>query len=405
MQKLTPSKRAQIADLAKQIANHQANLQTIGANWGEQINAHLSASERLFLKKMKPLLDNFEFQRNAADSLKRLKVITDKLNEIRANAYQRAWDETFNNASELAENEIKWSKKVSKELSEQGTKFDDPTQAAIDKTLKNGIADGQTLRGWFDKIQAEDAGRLDAVIRQGIASGWTIDQLTRSIAGTAANDYQDGLFATSKREANTIARTMCNSVANQAKETFYQANSDVIVGVEWLDTLDGRTCVSCASLSGKRWKLDEPHPTPPEHPNCRCVLLPVTPLTDLVDEERPQANADFQAEAKRNYEAKFPKKSYSDLSESTRKKYYHEAIHEYEDRTGKSAFSTVSGSVTFKDYFLQMSTQQQKDWLGAEKYEIWKRGNLPLNKFIPPYPNKKLTVKRLKELDKKSFDK
>jgi hypothetical protein len=52
-----------------------------------------------------------------------------------------------------------------------------------------------------------------------------------------------------------------------------------------------------------------------------------------------------------------------------------------------------------------MTDEQRKKWLGPERFAIWKRGNLPLDKFIPPYPDKLLTVGKLKELDKESFQK
>ena len=40
-----------------------------------------------------------------------------------------------------------------------------------------------------------------------------------------------------------------------------------------------------------------------------------------------------------------------------------------------------------------------------ERFKIWKHGNLPLDKYIPPYPDKRMTVEKLKELDKESFAK
>ena len=116
------------------------------------------------------------------------------------------------------------------------------------------------------------------------------------------------------------------------------------------------------------------------------------------------ANADFMAEAKRNYAKKYPKKDFDKLADSTKKRYYYQAMREYEERTGKPAYSQVTGSVSFREYFTDhMSEQQKKDWLGPERYAIYKRGNLPLDKFIPPYPNKRLTVDALKGMDKESF--
>lgn len=124
----------------------------------------------------------------------------------------------------------------------------------------------------------------------------------------------------------------------------------------------------------------------------------------LVDEARPAAKSDFMADARRAYEEKHPGKKFDDLAESTRKKYYYDAIHEYEARTGQPAFEMVGGRASFKDYFENIMTEQQrKDWLGPQRYKIWRHGNLSTDNFITPYPNRQFTVAELKELDKNSF--
>ena len=110
------------------------------------------------------------------------------------------------------------------------------------------------------------------------------------------------------------------------------------------------------------------------------------------------------ADARRAYEEKHPGKKFDDLAESTRKKYYYDAIHEYEARTGQPAFEMVGGRASFKDYFENIMTEQQrKDWLGPQRYKIWRHGNLPTDNFITPYPQRQFTVAELKELDKNSF--
>ena len=163
-------------------------------------------------------------------------------------------------------------------------------------------------------------------------------------------------------------------------------------------------CPACAGLDRTRYKTGEPHPALPVHHNCRCVLLPVTILSDLVEEQRPMARSDFMADAKRRYEAKYPGKKWEDLSESTRKKYYYKEMREYERTTGQSAYTQVSGGMSFKDYFQnEMTDQQRQDWLGPEKFKLWKKGNMPLDRFIPPYPDKTMTVRELKRLDQESF--
>jgi SPP1 gp7 family putative phage head morphogenesis protein len=285
-------------------------------------------------------------------------------------------------------------------------KLKDASPALLDKVVKFGLADGKTLQEYFSGIADADAVRIESSIRQGVESGWTIDQIARNLAGTAEGKYKDGIFETSRKSAINMARTLCNAVSNNAKDAFYNANSDVINGVEILATLDGRTCPVCAGLDRKRYPIGESHPALPVHHSCRCVLLPVTPLSDLVEEERPMAKSDFMKDAMESYRKRYPNKDWDKLSDSTKKKYYYEAMRLYEQRTGEPAYTQVSGGVSFKDYFTDHMTDEQRlKWLGPERFAIWKRGNLPLDKFIPPYPDRLLTVGKLKELDKESFQK
>lgn len=392
-----------IAELAKQIADHQARLQVIGANWSEEINNTLDATEKKFLEKLQKELKNFDFVPNQKKTLEQLKKINEKLIKIRTQAWLEAQASVTYECKKLAENESKWAKRVSKEMTGE-KKLNEPSETSLSRVVENSLSSGRTLQQWFLKIAADDAARIETVIRQGFSSGLSIDEIVRQIIGTKANDYRDGIFNTTRNEANNIARTICNGIANSAKMAFYQANDDVITGVEILSTLDGRTCPVCASLDRKRYKMDETPPSLPLHHQCRCVLLPVTPASDFADEQRPMANADFMAEAERKYNAKYPDKNFDDLATSTKKKYYYQAMHEYEARTGKPAYTQSDGAVSFRDYFNEhMTEQQRKDWLGPERYKLWKKGGLKLDKFIPPYPQKRLTVEELKKLDQASF--
>ena len=392
-----------IAELAQQIADHQARLQIIGSNWGEEINNALDATEKKFLEKLQKELKNFDFVPNQKKTLAELKKINEKLIKIRTQAWLEAQASVTYECKKLSENEVKWGKRVAKEMTGE-KKLNEPSEPSLSRVVENSLSSGRTLQQWFLKIAADDAARIETVIRQGISSGWTIDQIANNIAGTAENGYKDGVFNTTRREAVNMARTVCNGVANSAKLAFYQANDDVIIGVEILSTLDGRTCPVCASLDRKRYKMDETPPSLPLHHQCRCVLLPVTPASDYADEQRPMANADFMAEAKRNYSAKYPDKNFDDLATSTKKKYYYQAMHEYEARTGNPAYTQSDGAVSFRDYFNEhMTEQQRKDWLGPERYKLWKRGGIFLDKFIPPYPQKRMTVEELKKLDQASF--
>ena len=280
------------------------------------------------------------------------------------------------------------------------------TEAETKRIIKNGIQLNKRWDEWWTHTADVDVQRVADAVNEGVNNGQTIEEVTAVIRGTKDGNYEDGLLSKNRVDARRMARTITVGIANDAKDQFYRDNSDVVLGIEWLDTLDGRTCFDCASLSRMQWQVDEPHPIPPLHPNCRCVLLPVTALSMLLDESRPAAKSDFMADAKRAYEAKYPGKKFEDLAESTRRKYYYDAIHEYEARTGQPAFEMVGGGTKFKDYFENVMTEQQrKDWLGERRYELWKTGKYKFEDFVAPWPNRNMTVAELKSADIAGFDK
>ena len=69
------SQRSVFADLAKQIADHQARIQVIAANWEETITERLNATEKKLLAAIAKELANFKYHPNAKETLVRLKRI------------------------------------------------------------------------------------------------------------------------------------------------------------------------------------------------------------------------------------------------------------------------------------------------------------------------------------------
>ena len=73
-------------------------------------------------------------------------------------------------------------------------------------------------------------------------------------------------------------RTAIPGFANNTdREVFLLNNLEVI----WVSTLDGRTCLTCASLSGLHFKSIALAPITP-HNNCRCRVLPLKDVTEPV---------------------------------------------------------------------------------------------------------------------------
>lgn len=132
---------------------------------------------------------------------------------------------------------------------------------------------GDLLKNWMAKIGADKADLLTKNVRLGMVEGDTIEKLVQRLAGTKAGDYKDGVMAISRRHAEAVTRTAVNNVSNQAASLTHQANKDIIKGWRFMATLDNRTTIICASLSGRVYPVGE-GPIPPRHVRCRSFALP-----------------------------------------------------------------------------------------------------------------------------------
>ncbi|MDZ4190387.1 MAG: phage minor head protein [Pseudomonas sp.] len=166
---------------------------------------------------------------------------------------------------------------------------------------------GRLLREALKDIEAARAARIRDTIRMGFVEGETISQMVRRLRGTRANGYADGLLEIDRRGAEALVRTAISHTSDFARQAVYEANSDLIEEWEFLATLDGRTTITCASLSGKTFKIGE-GPRPPRHWGCRSTSVPVlksawaalgVPKSEL--EAGTQASMDGQVAAELNY--------------------------------------------------------------------------------------------------------
>lgn len=124
-----------------------------------------------------------------------------------------------------------------------------------------------------------------------------------------------GLVETYRGRFVAIARTEVQRVANDVAAASYAENADVLSGVQWLSTLDSRTCLVCAPKHNTVYPLVLGQPVgldrrPPVHPRCRCFLAPVVRewgeivamnpkrAAELYD-GRPALDTDFEAWLKR----------------------------------------------------------------------------------------------------------
>jgi SPP1 gp7 family putative phage head morphogenesis protein len=121
-------------------------------------------------------------------------------------------------------------------------------------------------RIWKNKADMID--KLKKSIEDSMKGNTTVDKIARDIKNT---------FNVQAYESQRLVRTEMARVQTQASLDI--AKNTGVKEVMWSATLDMKTAPEDASLDGRMWAIDEEHPEPPLHPNCRCVLISV-PFAD-----------------------------------------------------------------------------------------------------------------------------
>jgi SPP1 gp7 family putative phage head morphogenesis protein len=122
------------------------------------------------------------------------------------------------------------------------------------------------LKGITDAVDSD----VSRVLTEGMVEGVNPRDMAAEI-----NDRIEKVGIT---RARTLARTeTVRAAAEQTLTRYEQMGVEQVVGkVEWLATMDGRTCPTCAALHGTTYTIDEARGRIPQHPNCRCTWTPVT---------------------------------------------------------------------------------------------------------------------------------
>lgn len=164
---------------------------------------------------------------------------------------------------------------------------------------------GALLRDWFSSLQRDTRQRIDRAVRIGMVEGETTKQIVQRIKGTRARKYKDGLLEISRRHANSITRTAVQHVSDRASQETWLANEDVIDGVMWVSTLDGRTSAICRQRDREIYEVGKA-PAVPAHFNCRSRTLP---YIEGISDEGFRASEFGSVPRKQNYETWLRKQS------------------------------------------------------------------------------------------------
>lgn len=115
---------------------------------------------------------------------------------------------------------------------------------------------GRLLKEWADNLDADRITRISNAVRAGYMAGDTTEQIARKVRGTVNSNYQDGALQISRANAMSIAKSAVNHLAAEARDSFAQANKDIVDCKDWLSTLDNKTTPTCIIRDRKRYTLD-----------------------------------------------------------------------------------------------------------------------------------------------------
>lgn len=225
----------------------------------------------------------------AAAGTQRLEAILVGVRTINEKVYKRVYEGLRSELADRAVYEAEFQGRMLDRLV-VGVDFEAklPSARFLKALAENHPIQGFVLKSWTDKMSENQIGRITQELHNGLNLQETNDQLIARIRGTRAKGYTDGVLNISRNSAKTLAVTANSTVSNAARAETYKANASVIKMLKWVSVLDTRTTPVCQSLDGKTWKLDEPHPEPPLHPNCRSIIIPITKSFDELGIKLPE---------------------------------------------------------------------------------------------------------------------
>lgn len=322
----------------------------------------------------------------------RLKALLVDIRKQRAALAQSIGEEIKKDSEELASNEAEWEIEAIKSSVPVELKLNAVAPATL-KALAGRPMNGIPLEGWLDSMQAGDVSRIEQQLRLGIAQGETLDQMVTRIRGTKANDYKDGVTSITRRNAQTIARTTANHVSNQARQATWEANADIIKGVRWVATLDGRTSDVCRGRDGQVYPIDS-GPRPPGHPGCRSTTTVILGGEQIVG-DRPFVR-DTRTRAAR--EVDFRKQAQEKAGDSWKgmtKDQRNDAVKAERQKWTDENIGQVPSTQNYDSWMRGQPKEFQDEVLGKAKADIFRKGTT-LDKFVDA-KGKPYTIDQLKE--------
>ena len=255
---------------------------------------------------------------------------------------------------EIAKTEAASQLKILRDVTPIKWEWKRPAPATLRAIVTARPMQGELLSDWYQALPRGTKTATKRAINLGIANGETYAQIVQRLKGTKALGYSDGILDRPRKELATMTRTAVQHTASHAREATFEGNEDIIKGVQWVATLDTRTCPICGALDGKQFPVSS-GPTPPEHHNCRCTRVPVL-------------------------------KSWKELGLP---------LNEIPPGSRASMDGQVSGDMTFPQWLKRQSEERQIEALGATRAKLYRGNRVKFDAFTNDR-NQLLTLEQLR---------
>lgn len=181
----------------------------------------------------------------------------------------------------------------------------------------------------------------------GLVAGHKVKRIAADVRGIVRKEFGYG--------AALLGRTRVQQVVTQAANELYQENIDVVGSEIWLITFDLKICLICANLDGNEYPVGQgPQPIEDTHPNCRCLRVPRVKSW----EELGVDPSVLPPAARRQMDGAAPER------------------------------------VSFADWFHDLDEKDQREILGAQRFELFQGGDLDITDFVRN--NRLLNIRQLR---------
>ena len=247
---------------------------TRNVQWRYRLDQYEDATIAEMLKTVRAAVADVQLQLFNGDQVPRGDELIDELRALSAGLRKRLGEDVADMATEALNYSAQEHASI---LSIDGRVPINNVALSADqfRAFLGGPAGGASLPAWVDAAWGSTVTeQVKRNLNVAVLQGEGYQKAVRGLLGSSIADFTE-------REAITIARTYVQTANVAAQDALYRANDDIVSAWEWSSVLEGGysksgrgTCMICASLDGRRFKLGE-GPSIPKHPRCRCIMRPV----------------------------------------------------------------------------------------------------------------------------------